>query len=462
MERRERQIPTPNPSSQPDRRVGKAENESEFEFQLRTNRWLRIGLTAKDTEVRFTNLFSHINMETLRSAFQAMDSSKATGIDGRTKSEYGRELDKNLWDLVTRLHKGTYRPQPRRRVLIPKADGKMRPIAISCFEDKLVEWVLAKLLTTVYEPMFIRHSYGFRPAKSAHDAIKVTYSSLKDNERPFVVEIDFASFFDTVSHRKLMKLIAKRIQDPRLRSLVARFLKAGILDEAALMVPDSGTAQGAIVSPVLANVYLHYALDSWFQKNYVPKGVMIRYADDAVFLFEKEQDSDNFKRELKTRMEQFKLTLNEEKSGKLHFHKRRENVFHFLGFTFYWGKDRGTEVRRLRVKTETKRLYKKAQAFELWVKEARSRFALEEIWKRAKARLNGHNHYFGVMTNRASLWHFYSMAIKALFKWLNRRSQRASFTWQSFNHFLIRHPLPLPPPMAKLKPLTNRRYYAAI
>lgn len=447
------------PRTEPARSMSK---EEDFQLELQTNSWLRIGLAAKDTKREFCNLFCHLTVANLREAFQALDGSKATGIDGRTKRDYARNREENLQELVNRLHKGTYRPSPKRAVFIPKGDGRMRPIAISSFEDKLVEWTIAKLLSTVYEPMFIRNSFGFRPRRNAQDAVKAAFLTLKDNKRPYVVEIDLASFFDTVPHRKLMKLLALRITDRRFRNLIARFLHAGILDETGnLAKRDTGTAQGSIMSPVLANVFLHYVLDTWFLENYASdRAVIVRYADDAVFLFEEETKANEFQAALKARLEKYGLSLNEDKSGVIPFRKSQGNVFHFVGFTYYWGKDRGTSVTRLRVKTEKKRLSRKIQAFTAWIKEVRSRLTLNDIWEKTAAKLRGHYQYYGVMTNRPKLTSFYYAVIGSLFTWLNRRSQRKSFTWERFKRRLLTTPLPMPPPVASLKPLIDRRIYA--
>lgn len=373
MERREPQELNRKQSTQLGPRAESAGPKSKLDFklELETNCWLRIGLSAKDLEKKFTNLFCHFTVVNLREAFHALDGSKAKGIDGITKRDYARKLDENLADLVDRLHKGTYRPLPKRRVFIPKANGKQRPIAISAFEDKLVEWLLAKLLSSVYEPLFIRNSFGFRPRRSAHDAIKAAYCSLKDDKRPHVVEIDLAKFFDTVSHRKLMRLVKRRITDPRIHGLVARFLKAGVLEQDGdLEVSEVGTPQGSVMSPVLANVFLHYALDKWFVENHASQGaIIIRYADDAIFVFEKEEKAKAFKEELKIRLEAFGLQLNEDKSGLIHIGKKSGNVFHFLGFTFYWSKDRGTAKQRFRVKTEKGKLFKKIQDYQDWIKK---------------------------------------------------------------------------------------------
>ena len=222
------------------------------------NHWMRISSRAKDTESVFDNLFSHIHEESLLEAYGALDGSKALGLDGVSKAAYGENLTENLKDLAYRLKVGSYKPQSKKEVLIPKANGKMRPIAIGCFEDKLVEWCVAKVLECIYEPCFIRNSFGYRPNKSAHEAIKAIYCSLKDDKRPFVVEIDFASFFNTIPHGKLMKILKKKITDNKFKGLIGRLLRVGILDHSGkTTTTEVGTPQGSVASPILANIFLH-------------------------------------------------------------------------------------------------------------------------------------------------------------------------------------------------------------
>ena len=465
MERRGSQKLNRSYKSRDGLRADKREMNSQimdFKLELQSNSWLRIGLAAKDKERIFTNLFCHFNMENLREAFHAQDGSKAVGIDGISKERYGQNLDGNLTDLLSRLHKGTYRPLAKRGAEIPKANGKMRPLAIASFEDKLVEWVLAKLLSAIYEPIFTKHSYGFRPRRSVLDAIKVFFCSLKDNKRPHVVEIDFTNFFNTVPHRRLLKMVRKRVSDRRVISLIARLLQVGIMGKTGdIKQNEVGTPQGAIVSPVLANIYLHYALDEWFMETQVRKGaVMTRYADDAVFCFELEDDAKVFNHMLHERMNGYRLTLNEEKSRQLNFHRRQKQAFSFLGFTFYWGKDRGSHTLRLKLKTEQRRLDKKIIEYSQWLKDNRHRLRTAELWEATNAKLRGHYNAYGIVCNRTKLYSYYYSVTRQLFRWLNRRSQKISYTTEGFKMRLQQFPLAVPPPVHKLKPLVDRRIYA--
>lgn len=417
--------------------------------------WARIGLLAKDQQFVFSNLFHHVNDENLRQAFRAIDGSKAVGIDNMTKKQYGENLDENLRILKDKLHVGTYRPQMKKEVLIPKANGQTRPIAIGCFEDKIVEWVLGKILESVYEPVFIRNSFGFRPRKSAHDAIKANYEILKHDARPHVVEIDLKSFFNTVPHDKLEEIISYRIQDRKLMGTIRRFLKADILKQDGTQEKSTvGTPQGSIMSPILANIYLHHVLDRWFMTNYASKdAVIVRYADDAVFMFKHEDKAKSFLQELEQRLSKYGLLLNQEKTGIINFKKGQEKVFNFLGFTFYWNHRKGWNKINLVIKTQKDKLFKKVSEYTEWIKENRSKYSTKEIWKITAAKLIGHYNYFGYYCNRSKLVHFYTAVTRSMFKWLNRRSQRKSFSWKQFKVKLFHNPLPVPPETTQLKPL---------
>ena len=418
------------------------------------SRWLRISKRVhEDTSCVFNNLLHHINVETLKEAYNAMDKSKALGVDRVSKEAYGKKLEANLENLFIKIRNGSYKPQPKREVLIPKANGKTRPIEIACFEDKLVDFVVSKILSAVYEPSFIRNSFGFRENKSAHNAIEACYYSLKDNKRPFVVEIDFSNFFNTIPHKKLMSIVKKRITDYRFNGLIRRFLTSSTLkSDESLHKNDCGTPQGGVMSPILANIYLHEVVDTWFLNNYGSyNNIIVRYADDATFFFKKESDAKEFMLQFKKRIESYGLSLNMDKTKMLNFNKSKENSFNFLGFTLYWGKQ--NKKRFLKVKTQKEKLLKSFKEFYEWIKVNRNRMKLKEIWSIAKSKLQGHYNYFGYWMNRQKLVHFYSEAIKALFKWLNRRSQKSSYDWDSFYRRLEFNPLPLPPSMNKLKKL---------
>ena len=455
MEKRDRQNLNLALSTQtaPSCEQSEHQRNSPVQTSMFPNRWERIGLAAKREGIIFTNLLTHIKVDTLREAFKALSGSKALGVDRQSKQDYGKNLEANLLDLENRIHKGSYKPQVMREVLIPKAKGKTRPIAISCFEDKLVEWVVGKILETVYEPIFIINSFGFRPKKSAHDAIKAAYYALRNDHRRYVVEIDFANCFNSIPHRKLMKVIGKRITDRRFKGLIGRFLKVGILNQLKVVTESkTGTPQGSIMSPILANVYLHEVLDTWFIEHHArPRNVMVRYADDAILLCSTAEGAKALEKTLEVQVKKYGLELNKEKTKIIFFGKDQYQSFDFLGFTFFWGRKRKVRGRQLMIKTCKERLLKKIQDFYSWIKAIRSKERLEKIWELAKTKLQGHYNYFGFWMNRHKLLYFYRQAINSMFKWLNRRSQKRSFNWEKFGRRLIHNPLPLPPEVRQLK-----------
>ena len=421
---------------------------------------MRIGKLAKHKDVVFNNIFQHFNVENLRQAFAAIDGSKAVGIDRITKDQYGKDLDNNLQGLVDRLHIGSYRPQAKRGVEIPKANGKTRLIAVGSFEDKLVEWVLAQILNQLYEPLFIETSYGFRPKRSAFHAVKTTFCALFKKKRKYVVDLDIKGFFDTVSHRKMIKMLQKRISDRKFLSLTSRLLEVGIMTEAGLIEKDEGTPQGGVASPILSNIYLHHVLDVWFLDNFTKQGgVISRYADDVVCAFTEKVEADRFFDEVKERLAFYNLEMNVEKSRKIDFSIKSGNVFHFTNFTFYWSTDRGSLKKRLRVKTRRERLNIAIVEVNTWLKLNRNRYTTDKIWNHIKSILRGHFNYFGLGCNRPKLVHFYFAVNGLLYKWLNRRSQRKSINGAKFKRMLLRNPLPFPPDVRKLKHLIDRGFY---
>ncbi len=432
----------------------------DFKLTNQSNSWMRIGKLAKHKEMVFKNLFQHFNVENLRQAFVAIDGTKATGIDLKTKDQYGKDLDNNLQELVNRLHVGSYRPQAKRGVEIPKGNGKTRLIAVGSLEDKLVEWVLAQILNQLYEPLFIETSYGFRPKRNAFQAVKTTFCALFQKKRKYVVDVDIKGFFDTVSHRKMIKMLEKRMSDRKLLSLISRLLEVGILTADGLIEKDQGTPQGGIASPILSNIYLHHALDVWFLDNFAKQGgVISRYADDVVFSFTEKEEADRFFNEIKERLAFYNLEMNQEKSNKIDFSPQGGSIFNFLNFTFYWCTDRGSSKKRLRVKTKRERLNKAIVEVNTWLKENRNRYVTDKIWNHIKSILRGHYNYFGLDCNRPKLVHFYYEVNGLLFKWLNRRSQRKSINGAKFKRILLRNPLPFPPDVRKLKHLIDRGFY---
>lgn len=356
-----------------------------------------------------------------------------------------------------------YRPSAARLVLIPKPDGRKRPIAVSNFEDKLVQKVAANILIAIYDRGFKRFSFGFRPKRSCHGAIGYLYNKLKGYNLPWVVDVDLKNFFDTIDHRKLIEVLGVRISDKTFLRYITRMLKAGILVEGNCQETELGTPQGSIVSPVLANIYLHHVLDAWFEETIRPelRGEMVRYADDVVAAFASETKAREFVKRLEERLKEYGLLLNWDKTRVIGFdrHSDKKGTFDFLGFTFYWGQ--WLRKPTLKVRTSMKVLQKKIQDFIYWIKGNRSRKRLDFLWEKVAQKLRGHYNYYGVLWNRGKLRHFYQQVIWNLFRWLNRRSQKQSYSWEGFKMRLSSKPLPLPAVSRKLVQLTDPRLYCA-
>jgi RNA-directed DNA polymerase len=419
----------------------------------------RINLAAvNETTDKFTHLMHHLNEFNLRQAFRQLDGAKASGIDHVTKEEYGKDLSANIADLQDKIRRGGWRPKPSRQKLIPKPTGGTRPLAIGCLEDKIVQNLCAKILEAIYEPIFHRHSFGFRPGKNPHQAIARLYQEInlrKDNCT--VIEMDIEKFFNNIQHEKLLELISLRIRDQHFLRLIKRMLRNSILSEEGEIIRNEvGAPQGSPISPILANIYLHYILDLWFQENWAVKGQMVRYADDAVFIFNHEQDAIDFQSALKIQLEQEgNIKLNAEKSGMTQFGQNQpKGDISFLGFIFYWGRS-PTFMKLLKVKTIPKKVAASIQNFKEWIKANRHKHRLAKLWELAAARLRGHFNYYGVSFNEAKMNHFYFACIRELFKWLNRRSQKRSYDWEGFMQRLKFNPLPRPPHGNALINITN-------
>jgi group II intron reverse transcriptase/maturase len=399
----------------------------------------------------------HFSVENLRVCFESLDGQKALGVDGVSKEQYGQNLETKLQNLHRKLHQMSYRPQPVRQVEIPKEDGSLRPLGISCTEDKIVQEMTRRILEAIYEPVFIDTSYGFRPKRSCHDALRQLNNEVMSQPVNWIADIDLARFFDTIPHSAILNVLKLRIQDEKFLRLISRMLKAGVQTRGGIRFDELGTPQGSIVSPVVANVFLDYVLDQWFTQ--VVKDhcrgycTIIRYADDAIALFEHEEDAHRFMRALPRRLAKFGLRLNENKTHLLACGKRharcclrtgqRPPTFDFLGLTHYWGYSRNGYV-RLKRKTSKRRFRRALMELNRWLRQVHSGCKLPAIWQGVGQKLRGHFNYFGVTDNSQALYRFEREAHILLFKWLNRRSQRRSFTWDGFLRYLARYPLPRP------------------
>jgi RNA-directed DNA polymerase len=413
-------------------------------------------LARKDPGLRLRSLAHVLDEHTLTQSFHRLRKDAAVGVDGVTKEEYGRLLAENIRGLHDRMRTATYRHQPIRRVRIPKANGTLRPLGISCTEDKIVQGALTALLTAIYEPVFLDCSYGFRPNRSAHDAIKALHDSTT-GEVSWILEADIEAFFDNIDRKKLMDELEKRIDDESLLRLVGKCLHVGVLEGETYTKPDVGTAQGSALSPLLGNVYLHYALDEWFAREVLPRmrgpAKLIRYADDFVIVFDDKEDADRVMRVLAPRLDRYGLRLSPEKTRLIPFRRPKHDddgdgpsTFDFLGFTWYWS--RKSRRWNVCVKTSASRMTRALAAITAWCRLHRHD-AVREQHRGLTRRLRGHFNYFAVTTNGKQVWRLLYWATRIWRKWLTRRGQRSRITWARFQ--TLERALPLPRP--KLKPL---------
>ena len=391
---------------------------------------------------KFTALLHHITTDTLRTAFYALKRKAAAGVDGVTWEEYGAGLETRLEDLHNRVHRGSYRPQPARRVYIPKADGKQRPLAIAALEDKIVQGAAVMVLNAIYEEDFLGFSYGFRPKRGAHDAMDALMVGCERRKVNFILDADIRSFFDTVSQHWLIQFVEHRVGDKRIVRLIQKWLKAGVLEDGIVNVSETGTAQGAVISPLLANIYLHYVLDLWAarwrQREATGDMIIVRYADDVVAGFEHEEDAKRFLDALRARLEMYALSLHPEKTRLIEFgryaagNRKRKGLgkpetFNFLGFTFICAKSRKGHFLLAR---KSRRDRVKAKLAEIKV-ELRSRMhdTIDEQGKWLRQVLTGFFNYHAVPTNSRVLKIVRLRLSQLWFRTLERRSQRGAMTW---------------------------------
>jgi len=393
---------------------------------------------ASQPGYRFRNLYGMLNEKMLKDSWQHIRKEAAYGVDRVSAKDYEQNLDENIHQMVEGLKQKRYRAKLIRRRYILKENGKFRPLGIPATQDKLLQLAVKRILEAIYEQDFLRCSYGYRPNIGALDAVDKLTVKLQFGRYNYVVEADIKGFFDHLDHDWLLKMLAERIDDKALLWLITKWLKAGVLDtDGKVLHPVMGTPQGGIVSPILANVYLHYALDLWFQKVVIPhcsgEACLIRYADDFVCAFEKHGDAQRFYEVLGKRLGKFGLELSEEKTRVIPFspiNRPGKTSFDFLGFEFRWGKDHAGKP-NVKRRTARKNLRSSLKRFNEWCKKNRH-LRMPELFEQLNAKLRGYWNYYGVIGNFSSLQLFFYRAMRQLMKYLNRRSQRGSYNWAGF------------------------------
>jgi group II intron reverse transcriptase/maturase len=417
---------------------------------IQTKRGQIAELARRAPGMAFTTLAHHMDIDWLKEAYRRTRKDGAEGVDEVSAQEYAQDLEKNLQRLLNQAKSGTYYAPPVRRVYIPKDGGKTRPIGIPTFEDKVLQRAVVMLLEPIYEQDFLKCSYGFRPGRSIHQALEETWQQTMAVEGGWVLEVDIKSYFDTVEHGHLREMVRRRVRDGVVERMIGKWLKAGVMEERKVSYPEEGTPQGGVISPLLANIYLHEVLDQWFEREVRPRmkgrAELIRYADDAVMVFERKEDAERVYEVLPKRFGRYGLELHPDKTRLVPFQRpergERPGTFDFLGFTHYWGKGRkgGWVVKR---KTMGKRLSRALKRISAWCREHRHD-PIKEQHKELSQKMKGHYGAYGITGNGRALiiyWH----RVQALWqKWLSRRSQRAKITWERFKQLLKIFFLPRP------------------
>jgi RNA-directed DNA polymerase len=419
-------------------------------------------LARQSPSMAFTTLAHHIDLQWMREAYRRTRKEAAAGVDGLSAKEYAKNLEENLRSLLERAKSGAYRAPPVRRVHIPKGNGKeTRPLGVPTFEDKVLQRAVAMLLEAVYEQDFLECSYGFRPGRSARQALEVLRTPAVMMAGGWIVELDIRKYFDTLDHERLQAVLRRRVRDGVILRLIGKWLNAGVLENGQLSYPETGTPQGGVISPILANIFLHEVLDVWFEREVRPRlrgrAYLVRYADDAAMLFEHEKDARRALDVLPKRFEKYGLALHPKKTRLVPF-KRPDRIkpsrrdtgsgpagpgsFDFLGFTFHWGKSlAGKWV--VRVRTAKDRYRRALRSIAEWCRLHRHD-SVKAQQRSLSAKLRGHYNYYGRTGNFVRLWAFY-WHVRFLWKrWLSRRSQKARLTWPMMDRLLERHPLPKP------------------
>jgi group II intron reverse transcriptase/maturase len=423
-------------------------------------------LAQRSPDFAFFSLAHHIDLYWLEAAYHRTRKDGCAGIDDVTGKQYAENLHDNLQNLLNRLKSGTYKAPPVKRKHIPKGtSGETRPIGIPTFEDKIVQRAVVMLLEPIYEHDFHDSSFGFRPRRSAHQALQAVWDATMAVYGGWVLEVDIRKFFDTLDHKHLQEFVSRRVRDGVLRRLIGKWLNAGVMEDGELSFTESGSPQGGVISPLLANIYLHYVLDEWSEKQVKPvmrgKCRLIRFADDFVIVFQLKYDADRVMAVISKRFEKYGLTIHPDKTKLIDFRSpngfercREEKscgngkeskgpeTFDLLGFTHYWGKTQRGNWAVMR-KTMKSRMARSVQKIDQWCREHRHE-SIQEQWKKLCAKVRGHYGYYGITGNARSLECFLRQVQRSWQRWLNRRNSRRNFTWEKFRRFLVCYSLPTP------------------
>ncbi|SPR08339.1 reverse transcriptase domain-containing protein [Orientia tsutsugamushi] len=409
-------------------------------------------LSSKNQDIKFNNLGHIIDLKMLEEQYKELDSKKAIGIDGITKEDYGKKLKANLLSLLTRIRKGQYQAKPARIVKIPKEDGGKRPLVISCFEDKIIESAVSKILNSVFEPIFLKYSYGFRPKLNAHDALRELNRLTYNFNKGAIVEIDITKCFNTIKHCELMEFLRKRISDKKFLRLVMKLIETPIIENDTIVTNKEGCRQGSIVSPILANIFLHYVIDSWFAKiskeNLIGQTGMVRYCNDMVFVFEREADAKKFYDVLPKRLNKYGLNINEAKSqmiksGRDHaanLAKQGKKIasYNFLGFTCYWSKSRFGTTWRLKYTSRRDRFTEKLKGLRKYLRGQLNTLDKTQTLSQVIRVIRGWINYHGISDNKRRVSSFINQSTRAIYNWFNRMGGKRKMNWKRLTEILKR------------------------
>jgi RNA-directed DNA polymerase len=402
----------------------------------------------KDTV--FNNIGHVLDLDLLRECYHELDGKKAIGIDGVKKEAYGERLEDNLQDLLARIRRHAYKPQASRLVEIPKEDGSTRPLAISCFEDKIVQLAASKLLTAIYEPLFLPCSYGYREGVNGHEALRALMKYSNKFPRGATLEIDLRKYFNSIPHEKMLGILSEKITDKRFLKLVEKLIRSPVMVNGKAEITSLGCPQGSIISPILSNIYLHSVVDSWFSeisKSHLEgRADMVRFADDMVFIFQKSEDAEKFYRVLPKRLEKYGLQLHADKSSLLKSGGKeaeeaekggeRLKIYKFLGFICYWGKNRNGQGWRLKFKSRGDRFTTKLKGLREYLRKSLNQDT-EATILRVKRVVKGWINYHAISDNQRRVSSFIVMSKKILFNWINRKGGNRKMNWMTFGKLLI-------------------------